>query len=75
MDRACRSPQVDPIYPCGNNQQNSMSANPDREIKEKKRRERLAASLRENLKRRKLQSRDRAARDKAEPASPSDRKS
>jgi hypothetical protein len=37
-----------------------MSANLEREAQERKRRERLAASLRENLKRRKAQRRGRA---------------
>ena len=36
-----------------------MSANVEREAQERKRRERLAASLRENLKRRKAQQRGR----------------
>jgi hypothetical protein len=40
-----------------------MSANVEREAQERKRRERLAASLRENLKRRKAQQRGRAAQD------------
>jgi hypothetical protein len=39
-----------------------MSAAAEREIQERKRRERLALSLRENLKRRKAQSRGRAER-------------
>ncbi len=37
-----------------------MSANPEREAVERRRQERLAASLRENLKRRKAQQRGRA---------------
>jgi hypothetical protein len=41
-------------------ERNSVDANLERKIKERKRSERLAASLRENLKRRKVQSRDRA---------------
>jgi len=41
----------------------SVSANVEREAQERKRRERLAASLRENLKRRKAQQRGRAAQD------------
>ena len=40
-----------------------MSANLEREAQERKRRERLAASLRENLKRRKAQQRGRSAQD------------
>jgi len=44
-----------------------MSANVEREAQERKRRERLAASLRENLKRRKAQQRGRAAQDTPEP--------
>ena len=40
-----------------------MSANVEREAQERKRRERLAASLRENLKRRKAQQRGRATQD------------
>ena len=40
-----------------------MGANVEREAREQKRRERLAASLRENLKRRKAQQRGRAAQD------------
>ncbi len=40
-----------------------MSANLEREAQERKRRERLAASLRENLKRRKAQQRGRAGKD------------
>jgi len=40
-----------------------MSTNVEREAQERKRRERLAASLRENLKRRKAQQRGRAAQD------------
>jgi hypothetical protein len=48
----------------------SMDADIEREIKERKRRERLAASLRENLKRRKVQHRDRAKQGEPE-ASPS----
>ena len=39
-----------------------MTANVEREIAERKRRERLAASLGENLKRRKAQQRGRATR-------------
>jgi hypothetical protein len=39
-----------------------MSENIEREAQERRRRERLAASLRENLKRRKAQSRGRAAK-------------
>ena len=38
-----------------------MGANGEREIQERKRRERLAASLRENLKRRKAQQRGQRA--------------
>ena len=41
----------------------SMGANVEREAREQRRRERLAASLRENLKRRKAQQRGRAALD------------
>jgi len=41
----------------------SMGANVEREAQEQRRRERLAASLRENLKRRKAQQRGRAALD------------
>jgi len=44
----------------------SVNANLEREAQERKRRERLAASLRENLKRRKAQQRGRAQKD--EPA-------
>jgi uncharacterized membrane protein len=44
-----------------------MSANVEREAQERKRRERLAASLRENLKRRKAQQRGRAAQDAPAP--------
>jgi hypothetical protein len=40
-----------------------MGANVEREAQEQRRRERLAASLRENLKRRKAQQRGRAALD------------
>jgi hypothetical protein len=40
-----------------------MGANVEREAQDRKRRERLAASLRENLKRRKAQQRGRAALD------------
>jgi hypothetical protein len=40
-----------------------MAANVEREAQEQRRRERLAASLRENLKRRKAQQRGRAALD------------
>jgi hypothetical protein len=40
-----------------------MGANVEREAQEQRRRERLAASLRENLKRRKAQQRGRAAQD------------
>ena len=40
-----------------------MSANLEREAQERRRRERLAASLRENLKRRKAQQRGRAGKD------------
>jgi hypothetical protein len=40
-----------------------MGANVEREAQERRRRERLAASLRENLKRRKAQQRGRAALD------------
>jgi hypothetical protein len=40
-----------------------MNANLEREAQERKRRERLSASLRENLKRRKAQQRGRAGRD------------
>ena len=48
-----------------------MGANGEREIQERRRRERLAASLRENLKRRKAQQRQRAAgAPSAEPANP-----
>ena len=43
-----------------------MGANVEREAREQKRRERLAASLRENLKRRKAQQRGRAALDAPE---------
>lgn len=39
-----------------------MSRDEGREVGEKRRRERLAAALRENLKRRKAQHRERAAR-------------
>ena len=39
-----------------------MSANLEREAQERRRRERLAASLRENLKRRKAQQRGRAGK-------------
>lgn len=46
----------------------SMTLNLEREAQERKRRERLAASLRENLKRRKAQQRGRATQD--EPAAP-----
>ena len=42
-----------------------MSENLEREARERRRRERLAASLRENLKRRKAQQRGRAGRDDA----------
>ncbi len=42
-----------------------MAANVEREIAERKRLERLAASLRENLKRRKAQQRGRAAQGSA----------
>jgi len=41
----------------------SMSMNLEREAQERRRRERLAASLRENLKRRKAQQRGRATPD------------
>jgi hypothetical protein len=44
-----------------------MSASVEREAQERKRRERLAASLRENLKRRKAQQRGRAAQDAPAP--------
>ena len=44
-----------------------MSGNAEREAQERKRRERLAASLRENLKRRKAQQRGRAAQDAPAP--------
>jgi hypothetical protein len=50
-----------------------MGANVEREAQERKRRERLAASLRENLKRRKAQQRGRAAQeppDAGEPPAP-----
>ena len=48
-----------------------MGANGEREIQERRRRERLAASLRENLKRRKAQQRQRAAgAPSAEPSNP-----
>jgi hypothetical protein len=40
-----------------------MGVNVEREAQEQRRRERLAASLRENLKRRKAQQRGRAAQD------------
>jgi hypothetical protein len=45
-----------------------MGANVEREAQEQRRRERLAASLRENLKRRKAQQRGRAALDAPAPA-------
>lgn len=46
-----------------------MTVNLEREAQERKRRERLAASLRENLKRRKAQQRGRATQDSTpEPA-------
>ncbi len=48
-----------------------MSAVVEREIQERKRRERLAVSLRENLKRRKAQQRVRAARDETPPGAES----
>jgi hypothetical protein len=44
-----------------------MRANVEREAQERKRRERLAASLRENLKRRKAQQRGRAGQDAPAP--------
>jgi hypothetical protein len=49
-----------------------MDADLERKIKEKKRSERLAASLRENLKRRKVQSRDRAKQGEPEAPTPRD---
>ena len=42
-----------------------MSGSLEREARERRRRERLAASLRENLKRRKAQQRGRTGRDEA----------
>ncbi len=47
-----------------------MTANVEREIQERRRKERLAASLRDNLKRRKAQQRGRAGKD--EPNAPSE---
>jgi hypothetical protein len=50
-----------------------MSRDEQRSIEAKRRRERLASALRENLKRRKAQSRGRAAADEPAPAEgPSD---
>jgi uncharacterized protein YjiS (DUF1127 family) len=46
-----------------------MSVNLERDAQERKRRERLAASLRENLKRRNLQRRGRSALDSPSDAS------
>ena len=45
-----------------------MTRDDERSVKAKRRRERLAAALRENLKRRKAQSRGRAAAEEPAPA-------
>jgi hypothetical protein len=47
-----------------------MGASVEREQQERRRRERLAASLRENLKRRKAQQRGRATREAPTPGEP-----
>jgi len=47
-----------------------MGASVEREQQERRRRERLAASLRENLKRRKAQQRGRATREAPAPGEP-----